>query len=358
MQRPPPLPNETEADFDPTAFLADIAPMLAEHLGGTGPIIPLQTRAGSVNLIVKFSYGGRVLGARIALDRTHFRYERDLVKEVFAVSLLKHAGERIDDERASQMVDGLLAMPKGAHLAHDLVRPILYYDWTMAQLPFPFFIFEWIEGAVLWEQPFADDYFAAGKLLAELHRVRFEHFYENIFAIHHTPRSWRDHMRVCLNRELARADLTLPAKLVTRFNRLDLSNLQPGIPCLIHNNFSGANIVVDAAGRLHAIDWDNWVVDCPELDLVKMKYWTAIGSEGHLAHRTGLYDAFVSGYKALAGHIIDERRQRAYEYLWLLRCFNYESAREGDWNGAATATNSWRQVYPNAAYYRDLLQDL
>lgn len=341
-----------------TAFLAGIAPILAEHLGGFGPLVPLQTRAGSFNKVIKFSYDGRTLGARINLDQTHFRYERDLVKEVFAISLLNYTGECIDDERARQILDGVLAMPKGAHLGHDLARPILYYDWTMAQLPFPFFIFEWIDGPALWEQPFADSYFAAGKLLAELHRVRFERFYENIFSIHHTPRSWRDHLRVCLNRELARGDLTLPAKLVTRLNDLDMSNLQPGTPCLIHNDFSGANLLVDASGRLHAIDWDNWVVDCPELDLVKMKYWTAIGSEGHLTHRPGLYDAFLAGYKAIAGHAIDAGRQRAYEHLWLLRSFNDESSREGDQQSAAPLATSWRQVYPNADYYRDLLQDL
>jgi hypothetical protein len=30
------------------------------------------------------------------------------------------------------------------------VRTILHYDWSLAELPYPFFLFEWVEGMVLW----------------------------------------------------------------------------------------------------------------------------------------------------------------------------------------------------------------
>jgi hypothetical protein len=355
------LPNQTNPTFDIAAFLAALGPILAKYLGGDGVVGAYGTRSGTFNRVIKFDYGGRHLGVRVAFDLQHFRYERNIIKEVFAISLLEHAGQPMDDERIRHVVDGLMAKPKGADLAHEWVRPVLYYDWSMLDLPFPFFIFEWIDGNVLWEQPFADHYHRSGKMLAGLHRVRFENFYENIFAIHHYPRSWRDHLRVCFNRELARAELTLPEKLLQHLQSVDLSKLTPGGACLVHNDFSGANVVIDQQGAPHVIDWDNWVVDCPELDLVKMKYWTAIGRDGHLTYRSGLYDAFLQGYKEASDQPVDEGRLRAYEYLWLLRCFNFENSRESAGGlpvTEAATPNSWRQVYPDARYYRDLLQDL
>lgn len=352
------MPNQTESSFDNAAFLAAIGPILAAQMGGDGSVAAHETRSGTFNRVIKFTYGGRRLGVRVTLDQRHFRYERGIIKEVFAISLLNQGGERIDDAAAQRIVEALMAAPKGAHQAHDSVRSILYYDWSMSEIPYPFFIFEWIEGAVLWEQPFADHYHDAGKLLARLHKVRFESFYENILTIHSVPRSWRDHLRVCLNRELARAELNLPAKLVAHLNEADMSKLAAGPACLVHNDFSGANIVVGQNGTPHAIDWDNWVVDCPELDLVKMKYWTAIGREGRLTHRSGLFEAFLKGYQAGSDQPVDETRLRAYEHLWLLRCFNFEMSRAADDEVELTAADSWRQVYPAAGYYSDLLRDL
>ncbi|GEM_PF-4517262 len=351
------LLTEPDAIFDSAAFEAVIGRVLKDLLGGDGIIGATESRSGTFNRVVKFTYAGKRLGVRLALNRLHFRYERDLIKEVFAVDLLNHAGAAIDDQEAARRVEALLQAPRGTLMSHESVRTILYYDWSMEQLPYAFFLFEWIEGAVLWELPFADNYEAAGRVLAGIHKVRFEHFYENILTIHHVPRSWRDHLRVCLNRELARAELNLPGRLIGRLNELDMSVLQAGPPCLIHNDYSGANIVVATGGLLHVIDWDNWVVDCPELDLVKMKHWTAIGHEGRLMHRPELYEAFLEGYRAAADIRIDEGRLRAYEYLWLLRCFNFENSREGS-GEESVGNDGWRHVYPRARYYLDLLESL
>jgi len=317
-----------------------------------------ETRAGTFNRVIKFEYAGRRLGVRVALNRAHFRYEHDIIKEVFAVTLLRRAGGPIDDSATREIVDRLMATPVGTGLEHPLVRAILYYDWSTADVPFPFYIFEWIDGVMLWEQPFADHYFAAGRALAGVHRVRFENFYENIFSILHKPRSWRDHVRVCINRELARAELHLPERLKARIDAVDLSKMSPGPACLVHNDFSGGNIVIDQEGWPHIIDWDNWAVDCPELDLVKMKYWTAIGREGRLTHRPGLYEAFLQGYGETADRPPDPNRLLAYEYLWLLRCFNFEHAREADPDLPEDPPDSWCKVYPDSQYYCDLLRDL
>ncbi len=344
--------------IDSDAFQAVIGKVLAERFGGDGAFAGEETRSGTFNLVVKLTYAGRRLGVRLAMNQRHFRYERDLIKEVFAITLLKQAGTDLTDERAGALVRALLDAPRGKLMSHEAVRTILYYDWSMQDLPYPFFVFEWIEGVALWEEPTPDRYHRAGQALAGVHKVRFDHFYENILTIHERPRSWRDHIRVCLNRELARAGLYLPAALVQRLEKLDLSTLEAGRSCLVHNDYSGANIIISKAGQPHIIDWDNWVVDCAELDLVKMKYWTAIGLEGWLTHRPDLYMAFLSGYRDRSDLVIDEGRLRAYEYLWLLRCFNFENSCEATLGVGPTGDDGWRHVYPRASYYLDLLESL
>lgn len=352
------MPIDRDPTFDRDAFHAVIGKILAERFGGDGTFTIQDTRSGTFNLVVKLTYGARRLGVRLALNQQHFRYERDLIKEVFAVTLLRQGGADLTDERAAALVKALMAEPRGTVMSHEAVRTILHYDWSMRDLPYPFFVFEWVEGKALWEEPSAERYHAAGRALAGVHKVRFEHFYENILIIHERPRSWRDHLRVCLNRELARAGLHLPAGLSERLEKLDFSRLDAGRPCLVHNDYSGANIIIDPAGAPHIIDWDNWVVDCAELDLVKMKYWTAIGVEGWLTHRPDLYAAFLDGYRASADLPIDEGRLRAYEYLWLLRCFNFEISCEATLGTGPLGDDGWRHVYPRASYYLDLLESL
>ena len=156
------MPSQPNPIFDSAAFQSAIGRIVAGIFGGDGTLGPLESRSGTFNRVVKFTYGRKRLGVRLALDQTHFRYERDLIKEVFAVSLLNEAGAAIDDERAAARVAALLGAPRGAKLSHPLVRTILHYDWSLTELPYPFFLFEWIEGAVLWEQPFPEHYQAAG----------------------------------------------------------------------------------------------------------------------------------------------------------------------------------------------------
>lgn len=351
------VPNDSaDPVFDLDQFLTVIGRVLARHLGGGGTVELAGSHSGNINRILELRYQGRSLGARVALNRRHFRYEKDIIKEVFAILLLYHAGERLDDGLVRSIVDGVLSSPRGSHVAHTAVRTILHYDWSMEELPFPFFIFEWVEGNALWEAPTADHYNRAGRILARLHRNRFEHFYEDVFAIRHVPRPWREHMQATYARELAQAQKALPAQIAAKLADLDLGALQPGQPCLIHNDYSGANILVDRADNLHVIDWDNWVVDCPELDLVKMKYWTAIGADGRLAHHPGLFVAFLEGYRELAELPVDDARLAAYERLWLLRTFNFEHSREAA--GTVTDAASWQQVYPRADHYVEVLRGL
>jgi hypothetical protein len=356
MSFPPPDAVSAEPAFDLDRFLAVIGRVLSRHLGGEGAVELVGSHSGNINRILELRYQGRRLGARVALNRRHFRYEKDIIKEVFAILLLYHAGETLDDKLVRSIVDGVLRSPKGSHVAHTAVRTILHYDWSMEEVPFPFFVFEWVDGHVLWQAPRPEHYEQAGQFLARLHRNRFEHFYEDIFAIRHFPRPWAAHVRAAYTRELAHAEASLPPAVAGRLAAFDLDASSPGQPCLIHNDYSGANILVDGAGALHVIDWDNWVVDCPELDLVKMKYWTSIGQGGRLEHNAALFEAFLDGYRGEADHPVDPGRLAAYERLWLLRTHNFEQSRESA--GVVGEAGSWSQVYPPAKHYREILEGL
>ena len=340
------------APFDEAMFVATLSPILSGLLGGDGKVRVVDTVSGNINLVLKLDYGGRPLGARVALNTHRFRYERGIVKEVFAVLLLAYGAGRVGDARLRQIVDGVLTRPTGSHVNHHWVRPILWYDWSLAALPYPYFIFEWIDGTPLWQCPSQAAYAQAGAELARLHELAFEHFYQDIFAIDHQALAWGERFRASWAKELAEAAPALPGAVAERLAGFDISGIAAGIPCMVHNDYTGANILVEPAGGLRVIDWDNWVVDCAELDLVKMTYWTAIGGDGLLAPDASLGAAFRAGYDRAATRPIDSARLGAYERLWLMRTFNFERTRDG---GEAV---SWQAVYPSSDTYRRLLADL
>jgi Ser/Thr protein kinase RdoA (MazF antagonist) len=351
--------------FDETAFLSALSPVLSALVGVSRATV-IGRATGNINLVLKLDCGGRVLGVRIALNRHRLRYERGPVKEVFAAAFLlaladtrgEGANEAVERER--RVVETLLARPTGSLVDTRWVRPILWYDWSETLSRFPYFLFEWVEGQPLWRRPSPAAYARAGADLARLHRVGFRHFYADLFSIGRQPQSWSDRFRAAWSRELAEAASALPPAVTAGLAAFPIEAVPPGLPCLVHNDYSGANLLVASDGAVRAIDWDNWVVDCAELDLVKMKYWTALGRTGRLRSDATLYAAFRGGYDQWAARPVDELRLAAYERLWLLRVFNFERARaaESARPSVREEGEAWRPVYPAAAAYAARLATL
>ncbi|MEI6986823.1 MAG: phosphotransferase [Rhodospirillaceae bacterium] len=337
------------------AVLERLGVIFSRQLGGNGDVELISVISGNVNTILKLRYEGRELGVRLALNTYRFKYEKDIIKEIFALFLIYHASDAENDMVARGIVDGILASPVGSYVGHTLVRRVLYYDWSMETLPWPFFIFEWVDGTILWHTPSEDDYFTAGCNLARLHRITFDSYYHDIFSIGREPLSWVERFGRALAAERLLAASLLPAVALAKLDGLDLSLITPARPCLVHNDYSGGNILKDGDGGQKIIDWDNWVVEAPELDLLKMKYWTAIGTDGMLCPVPVLYSAFLQGYNDAAGVVPDGRRLCAYETLWLTRAFTFESARR---SGPPTAGTDLARHYPPATTYEDWLRDL
>ncbi len=333
--------------------------VLALRLGGNGQADVLDTISGNINRIYKIEYLGRTLGVRLAVNQYRFKYEKDVIKEVFAIQLITHSKPSPGDSVARDIVDGLLRRPVGANVGHGRVRDIVHYDWSMRTLPYPFFVFEWVEGEPLWRAGGAERYFLAGQDLAWLHGISFESYYQDIFGIGRAPLDWAAGFGLSLARELVLAEPRLPPHLYARIAAFDAAGLKAGRPTLVHNDYAGGNIIVEPGGTRRIVDWDNWVVDSPELDIIKMKYWTAVGSNGLLGHDATHFAAFLEGYASAStgARALDEGVMGAYELLWLLRAFNFESARQAEREMPAAGT-SWGAHYPPAAAYVEYLRGL
>ncbi len=288
-----------------------------------------QTLFGNVNTVLKVEASGQMYGLRIRSQEQVYRYEPDLVKEVFISWLLDpdHAGA--DDAEKARAPSQLRGAQHGVGRKRAGIEPTgLAFDWSRQILPQPYFVYEWIEGEPLWDDPDERLYRAAGQALASLHRVRFDALYADFFAIGQTPQAWANRFRAALAKEVGEARNRLSASLLHGLEQVSLPTTLPFSPCLVHNDFSPGNILV-RDGRLEAvIDWDNAVVDVAPLDFVKMKYWTAKDDRGQLSHNPALFWAFVTGYGPRGPESVESETFVWYELLWLLRVWNFEISKQ------------------------------
>lgn len=357
MSLSPPRQPKTSPASDGEIVVQALQNALALRLGGNGQAEILDIVSGNVNCIYKIKYLDRYFGARLAVNQYRLKYEKNIIKEIFAILLISYLTPSPGDSAARDIIEGALRLPVGSNIGHGRVRDIVHYDWSMQTLPYPFFVFEWIAGEALWRDGRADQYFLAGQDLAWLHGISFESYYQDVFKIGRAPLDWAAGFGLSLSRELILAEGRLPPDLFARIAAFDSSRIKAGRPTLVHNDYAGGNIIVEPGGTRKIIDWDNWVVDSPELDVLKMKYWTGIGGEGLLAPDTALFAAFLDGYASTGARPLDEGLMGAYELLWLLRVFNFESAKRED-RKAPAASASWSVHYPPPEAYVEYLRGL
>ena len=327
-----------------------------------------DTLAGNVNTIFKVEANGRTYGLRIRTQEQVYRYEADLIKEVFVSWLLDPAHAGASDADKARVLERLHAARRGPGLERGSIEPAgVAYDCSREIIPHPYFVYEWVDGEPLWNTPNPRAYAAAGAALARLHHVRFEAVYADFFGIGKTPLAWPDRFRTAMEKERNEAaGRGLDPRLVRTFGQLLPSTetpIDPAYgPCLVHNDFAPANVLMQVCredegpgdghtdeGRLAAvIDWDNAVVDLAPLDFVKMKHWAMRASDGRLTSDPALFVAFVTGYGDRGTEIVESRMFACCEALWLLRVFNFEASKRERGLGPAPG-------YPPAAHYAGAL---
>jgi aminoglycoside phosphotransferase (APT) family kinase protein len=116
-----------------------------------------------------------------------------------------------------------------------------------------------------------------------------------------------------------------PVPLTHSFNAARLAN---GNMSLVHGDVHGRNVIAKEDGNLAVLDWDNAVIDYPELDLVKPKHWTAADKNGFFVPHQKFYDAYLQGHTETFGAAPDPERMRLYELSWLIRVYRFEEMRE------------------------------
>ncbi len=296
----------------------------------TGAALQVQeVLAGNINTILKIESAGQHYGLRVRTQESVYRYEPDLIKEVFVLQLLQTAGDGRNDALMAAAFKQLFAAQYGTVTQRIHPAPNLhYFDWSRQLLPHPYCIYEWVDGEPLWNLPEPRLYALAGAALAQIHQVQFSAFYADFLSIGERPVSWAERFRAAVSKEIAGAQPRLDDYLVKQLAKLPIPGTLACTPRLVHNDFAPGNILVDQGRIAAVIDWDNAVVEAPHLDFVKMKYWTTKNGEGELVHESGLLTAFVEGYGAAGQDIVNSSLFALYETLWLLRVFNFEKSKE------------------------------
>lgn len=316
---------------------------------------PLQVCAvfrGNINTIVKVASGDRYYGLRVRTQEQVYRYEPHLVKEAFIIWLLNHARSTINDKDVAAAFAQILRDHYGSLTGSSRLLPtVLAYDWSRQALPYPYCIYEWVEGEPLWNIPEPRLHTLAGQTLAEIHKIQFSAFYADFLSVGVQPISWRARYLAALDKELATASARLGRTSINALRAMAIPTSISPAPCLVHNDFSPGNILVRDGAIAAVIDWDNAVIDVPHLDFVKMKYWTAVNTQGELAHEPILFSAFVEGYGPAGQAIVASSLFRLYEALWLLRVFNFERAKEEQGLNRAPG-------YPSASIYGEYLKEV
>lgn len=334
--------------FDQQQLARAFAPLMQ----GSGTLHLDEVLAGNINTIVKLAWNNQRYGLRIRTQETVYRYEPDLVKEAFVSQLLSNRGTDPQDKTIAAVFAELRSAQRGFISHYPSVLPVVrYFDWSRQRLPHPYCIYEWVDGAPLWDIPEPELYAQTGQTLAQIHDVKFSAFYADFPSVGVQPVSWPERFSAALAKEAQGASNRLPSSLVEQLQQLKLPAGNTVRPCLVHNDFAPGNILVRDRQVAAVIDWDNAVIDVPHLDFVKMKYWTAKDTQGELTHHPVLFAAFVDGYGPSGREMVSSPVFRLYEILWLLRVFNFERSKEEQ--GLPRAPG-----YPAAAMYEKHLRSI
>lgn len=269
---------------------------------------------------------------RVRAREAHFPYEKGLVKEAWLARFL--AGEPLPPP-----VSGPLP-------PFPPLPTIRHYDHSGTLIAGAFSIIPEIPGAPLATLPDPALYGHLGRLLARLHATRWPGFYATVTDLPDAPLpNWRDRFAASLQGAAMPEDAEIEAAL----KAWPLPDGATARPTLIHNDLHARNIWVEAPSqRLHLLDWDNAVIDIPELDWVKLAWWTRVDDAGLLCPDPALYQAALDAYHAAGGPTLDPTLLNACTILWLLRVVRFQTR-----SGGAPAG------FPAAAAYRaELLRRL
>lgn len=302
---------------------------------------------GAVNRTWPVVHADRKYALRLRREEAHFRYEKGVAKSALVATI--HAAKRVGSSDA-RAADGLASAPAGT-LAPPYAPALVHWSNGDDLWPLPWELTGWCEGTTLARQADAGSIARAGAAIAAIHSVRFDGGYPDLLSLDGRPQDFGAWLGAGIARELARG--RIPAALA-RFVETVAARADRTVAwTLAHNDLHGLHLIDDAASdRMWVIDWDNAVVAPPELDFVKLRYWTRVDAgSGQLMADPELYGALRAAYAAAGGPVLDIAVSRACEALWLLRVYHFETDRR-------LAGKPTPRLFPPAETYLAALDDL
>lgn len=305
-------------------FFYDKLTLICNSVFGNEPINITGKYSGNINLIFKLNVNNKDYGLRIRVNENIFKYEKNFFKEMAINRWFKyHDKDKLIDEIC--LFHNNFDEINSNSESNNISPYIIYNDFSRTLIPYPYCIYVWCNGDNLWCHKNKSLYFNAGRKLKEIHSLKFDAFYDDFNSIGINKLDWsmkfnlsidkeflilKNYVDGCYFEQIKKFRCKIPSKLVVT-------------PSLVHNDFSGGNILVDNNDIQTIIDWDNAVIDSAELDFIKMKYWTIIDEHGCLVHDNVLFDSFVSGY-GVSKDFTRSALFMCYEVLWLTRIVNFE----------------------------------
>ncbi|MBI3506934.1 MAG: phosphotransferase [Proteobacteria bacterium] len=334
----------------PPADARKAAALMARALGDAFDAAGLRIESpidGAVNRTWPVLHGGKKYALRLRREETHFRYEKGIAKTalVAAVHAAKLGGS--PDAKAGE---GLARATRG-EIAPPFSPVLVHWSNGDELWPLPWELTAWCEGVTLARHADAGAIARAGEAIAAIHSVRFDGGYPDLLTLGSKPQSFAAWLEAGIARELARG--RIPPALSRFVEKLAGHAARDVVWTLAHNDLHGLHLIDDAArATIWVIDWDNAAVAPPELDFVKLRYWTRVDAgSGKLTADPEIYGALRAAYAAAGGPVLDIAVSRACEALWLLRVFHFETDR-------ANAGKPTPMLFPAAETYLAALNEL
>ena len=247
-------------------------------------------------------------------------------------------------------IDEIIKSRTGSYIFNKQKPPkvpignLFYYDETKQKIPYIFTIIDYIHGKPLNQlieqylkenrnittTKFLNLFSNLGEILAKLHEIKFDSFYEKITDIgSKRKKTWFEIINAELESEIqeVKRNKLECSKEINDYFRDNVALIEEEIePVLLHNDYQSQNIIVkDEAGTIRInglIDFDDWRIGVRALDFVKINYWIL-----KYLKNPQLNNAFKQGYVNFNNYKIDnefKKKIEIYSLLWFLKMYNVE----------------------------------
>lgn len=276
-----------------------------------------------------------------------FQFE-NLVKEKLLYPFLDKSLNPNDID-LRQIVKKIVNTKTGTYIFDKEKLPIIpvcnliYYDETKETVPYIFSVQEYIrgkplfqlinqyinEGKNLYARKFLDLFSNLGEHLGNLHKIKFDSFFNNINNIGKKKKiSYPEYLETELEEKIQEAkknkiEFCDEIRDFYQDNRTLIGDETEYV--LLHNDFKSQNIIVkDELGAIKIngiVGFNNWSVGSRAQDFIKIDYWI-LKSLNNPSFYSSFYDAYSKFYTVDKDF---KKKIELYKLLWLLNEYNFES---------------------------------